>query len=241
MKPTRLVLFDIDGTILTTLRQAWESPFRDAMEQVFAAEGDPRKLDMSRYKPGGKTDTQIIYETLTQNGLEESRIAKFLPLIRTHYLKMLKQVVEGNPDYVALKPGIHELLAALHTHPDVLLGLLTGNFEEGARIKLGVHGLNHYFGFRAFGENARQRSDLPQRAVDTAKHHKGHHFSAKEIVIIGDTPNDIHCGRHLNVRVIAVATGPFKMEELQAEKPDYVFPDLTDTAKVVAAILEPLH
>src|SRR5258708_2543123 len=103
MKPTRLVLFDIDGTILTTLRQAWENPFRDAMEQVFTSQGDARKLDMSRYKPGGKTDTQIIYETLSQNGFEEDRIKQFLPLIRTHYLRLLKQVVEANPSYVALK------------------------------------------------------------------------------------------------------------------------------------------
>jgi phosphoglycolate phosphatase-like HAD superfamily hydrolase len=128
----------------------------------------------------------------------------------------------------------------LHSHPDVLLGLLTGNFEEGARIKLEVHSLNKYFGFGAFGDGARQRSDLPQRAVDAAKHHKGHHFTEKEIVIIGDTPNDIHCGRHLRVRTIAVATGPFTMEQLAAEKPDFVFPNLGDKAKVIPAILEPL-
>ena len=240
MKPTRLVLFDIDGTILTTVRQAWENPFKEAMEQAFSEEGKGRTLDTSKYRPGGKTDTQIIYEILGQNGVAEAEIAAFYPKIRAKYLKLLRETVEGNPDYVALKPGIPALLKELHTHPDVLLGLLTGNFEEGARIKLGAHGLNDYFGFGAFGENARQRSELPQRAVDAAKHYKGHHFTEKEIVIIGDTPNDIHCGRHLHVRTIAVATGPFKVDELNAEGPDFVFQDLSDTPQVLSAILEPL-
>lgn len=240
MKPSRLALFDIDGTILTTVRSAWENPFKDAMEKAFAEAGDPRPIDTGKYRPGGKTDTQIIYEILGQNGIEESQISRLLPRIKSHYLALLQQVIGGNPEYVTLKPGIQELLAELHTHPDVLLGLLTGNFEEGARIKLGVHDLNKYFGFGAFGENARQRSELPQRAVDAAKHHKGHHFTAKEIVIIGDTPNDIHCGRHLHVRTIAVATGPFTLEQLEAEKPDFAFLNFTDKEKVLSAILASL-
>lgn len=238
MKPHRLVLFDIDGTILTTVRQAWENPFKDAMEQALAETGDPRKIDTSKYRPGGKTDTQIIHEILDQNGLEESHVGELLPKIRLRYLSLLKEVTEKNPGYVTLKPGVRELLEDLHRHPDVLLGLLTGNFEEGARIKLGVHGLNGYFAFGAFGENARQRSELPQRAVDAAKHYKEHPFSAKEIVIIGDTPNDIHCGRDLHVRTIAVATGPFSVEQLQAEKPDFVFLNLADKEKVLSAIFE---
>lgn len=240
MKTHRLVLFDIDGTILTSVRQAWENPFKDAMEQALVESGDPRQIDTSKYRPGGKTDTQIIYEILDQNGLDEARIGKLLPKVRLRYLSLLKEVTEKNPGYVSLKPGVKELLEELHGHPDVLLGLLTGNFEEGARLKLEVHGLNRYFAFGAFGENARQRSELPQRAVDAAKHHQGHPFLAKEIVIIGDTPNDIHCGRHLHVRTIAVATGPFTLEQLLAEKPDFAFPNLTDKEKVLSALFEAL-
>jgi len=240
MNYPRLALFDIDGTLVSTDRKAWENPFKDAMEQALAEAGEPRSIDTSQYRPGGKTDTQIIYEILTANGYSEETIVRLFPLIQKKYLKLLRETVEGHPGYVMLKPGVHELLDDLKGRPEVLLALLTGNFEEGARIKLGVHGLNRYFAFGAFGEGARQRSELPQRALDAARSHSDHPFSKKEVVIIGDTPNDIHCGRHLHVRTISVATGPFSVETLRKEGPDFIFPDFRDTAKVVEAILGPL-
>jgi phosphoglycolate phosphatase-like HAD superfamily hydrolase len=240
MKPTRLALFDIDGTILTTVRKAWESPFKDAMEAVFRAKGEPRSIDTSQYRPGGKTDTQIIYEILGHNGISEERVTELMPEIRTQYLSMLRAVVEARPDYITLKPGVVELLEELHKRPEVLLGLLTGNFEEGARLKLGAHGLNGYFDFGAFGENARRRSELPQRALDAAQSKFGHKFSKKEIVIIGDTPNDIQCGSHLQVRTVAVATGPYTMEQLKIEKPDFLFENFLEKDKVADAILNHL-
>jgi phosphoglycolate phosphatase-like HAD superfamily hydrolase len=238
MKPNRLVLFDIDGTILSTDRAIWEDPFREGMEMAFREAGDPRSIDTHQYRMGGKTDTQIIHEILSQNGIEESTITRMLPLIAKTYMGLLRAKVKERPDYIKLKPGIEALLADLHQHPDVLLGLLTGNFEEGAYLKLSAHGLDRYFTFGAFGENARQRSELPQRALDAAQKKYGHQFSKKEIVIIGDTPNDIHCGRHLHVRTIAVATGPYTLDQLSAEKPDFVFPDFRDKAKVLSAIFE---
>ncbi len=238
MKPNRLVLFDIDGTILSTDRSIWEDPFREGMEKAFREAGDPRSIDTHQYRMGGKTDTQIIHEILSQNGIDDSIIARMLPSIAKTYMGLLRAKVQERPDYIKLKPGVVALLAELHQHPDVLLGLLTGNFEEGAYLKLSAHGLDRYFTFGAFGENARQRSELPQRALDAAEKKYGHRFSKKEIVIIGDTPNDIHCGRHLHVRTIAVATGPFSVEDLTAEKPDFVFPDFRDKAKVLSAILD---
>jgi phosphoglycolate phosphatase len=240
MKPNRLVLFDIDGTLISTDRGVWEDPFRDGMEKAFREAGEPRSIDTQQYRMGGKTDTQIIHEILGQNGLDEATITRMLPVIAKTYMGLLREKVKERPDYIKLKPGVEALLSYLHQHPDVLLGLLTGNFEEGAHLKLSAHGLDRYFTFGAFGENARERSQLPQRALDAAEKKYGHKFSKKEIVIIGDTPNDIHCGSHLQVRTIAVATGPYTLEQLSAEKPDFVFPDFKDKAKVLSAILDSL-
>ena len=240
MKPSRLVLFDIDGTILGTSRTIWKDPVKEVLEKVFADLGEPRTIDTSQYRQGGKTDPQIIHDILGLNGVHEEKVTQLLPAIEKAYLTALRAKIAERPDYIILKPGVEAIIRRLHEHPEVLLGLLTGNFEEGARLKLQPHNLNPYFPFGAFGDGTLQRSDLPQRGLDAAKKYAGHSFSRKEIVIIGDTPNDIHCGRHLHVRVLAVATSNYSYDVLKAEGPDFVFHDLTDTEKVLNAILEPL-
>ena len=251
MKPTHLVLFDIDGTLLTTKRKAWETPFCDAIEEVLMNEvkfmedsiQEVAKIRVNAYKyrPGGKTDTQIVFELLEGTKLSEQDILRMLPAFREKYLGRLRAVIQTK-EHVELKPGVRELLGALSKRKEAVLSLLTGNFEEGARIKLGTHELDQHFVFEvgAFGDFAKQRQELPGRAVEAAKKHLGLHFEGKSVVIIGDTPNDVRCGRHLNVRTLAVATSSYSMEDLKAENPDFVFADLTDTSRVVAAILEPL-
>jgi phosphoglycolate phosphatase-like HAD superfamily hydrolase len=241
MKPTRLVLFDIDGTILGTSREIWPDPMKEVMEKVLGEAGQFRTVDTTAYRQGGKTDPQIFHDVLGLNGFSEKQIAPLLPRFEKVYLQALQDKVTERPDYVILKPGVETLVQRLHEHPEVLLGLLTGNYEVGARLKLQPPNLNRYFPFGAFGDGTRQRSDLPQRAVDAAEKITGYRFSNKEIVIIGDTPNDVQCGRHLNVRSVAVATSNYSIEILKAEKPDYVFADLTDTDKVLQAILEPIE
>ncbi len=251
MKPSHLILFDIDGTLLSTKRRGWEPPFCDALEEVLMDEvkfmedsiQEVAKIHLNAYKyrPGGKTDTQIIFELLEGLDVSEEEIYRLLPSFREKYIGRLRKVIQTKED-AELKPGIRELLDELSKRSEAVLSLLTGNFEEGARIKLGTHGLDAYFTFEAwaFGDYAKERQQLPGRAVEAAKKHTGRHFTGKNIVIIGDTPNDVKCGRHLNVRTIAVATSGYSLEELKAENPDYAFPDLTDTQKVISAILEPL-
>ncbi len=251
MNPTHLVLFDIDGTLISTKRSAWEPPFCESieeawMEEVKHMEDSIKEVSKVRsnaykYRPGGKTDTQIIFELLEGTRITEEEIFKMLPAIREKYLGRLRKVL-GNPASIELKPGIRELLEGLSKRSEAVISLLTGNFEGGARIKLNAHGLHEFFTFEtgAFGDFAKQRHELPQRAVEAAKKHTGRHFTGKNIVIIGDTPNDVRCGRHLNVRTIAVATSNYSMEDLKAENPDYLFKDLTETQRVISAILEPI-
>jgi phosphoglycolate phosphatase len=251
MRPTHLVLFDIDGTLISTKRNAWEPPFCESIEEAWMEEVklmedslhevSKIRTNAYKYRPGGKTDTQIIFELLEGMNVAEETIFKMLPAIREKYLVRLRKVLV-DPAVIELKPGIRELLDELSKRREAVLSLLTGNFEEGARIKLSAHGLDEYFEFQtgAFGDYAKQRQELPGRAVEAAHKHRGQRFEGKNIVIIGDTPNDVRCGRHLNVRTIAVATSNYSIEDLKAENPDYAFPDLTDTQKVISAILEPL-
>ncbi len=230
----RLLLFDIDGTILTTVRKAFDFPFSEAIREVLRLEADA-----AGYKAGGKTDPQIIHELLATSGLSPEEVDAAIPHIQKRYLEKLRPRLAGPQDAV-LKPGVVALLEALVSRDDVLLGLLTGNFEEGARMKLEVHGLNRYFPFGAFGDGAKDRNPLPERAVRAARDHSGKSFKGKDIVIIGDTPFDVRCGRPLGVRTVAVATGPYGLDRLRDEEPDFLFEDLTDTGLVMDALLRPM-
>ncbi len=117
------------------------------------------------------------------------------------------------------------------------LGLLTGNLEPGARLKLAPPDYNRYFPFGAFGSDSADRYELPKVAVDRALAHTGRRFAGKSIVIVGDSVHDVACGRTLGVRAVGVATGITSLERLGAEKPDAMLADFADTERALEAIL----
>lgn len=228
----RLILFDIDGTILTSNGVAARA-FRAALEGVFGTSG-PR----NGYSFAGKTDPQIARDLLTAAGLEESRIQEGLATAWDVYVKELERDCRG--DRIDVFPGVKRLLDRLEAAPDVaVLGLLTGNVRDGARIKLEAAGIDFSrFQVGAFGSDHADRSQLPAIAVQRAEERHGHRFTGKSVVIIGDTPLDVACGAHLGVRTIAVATGTYSRSELMACGPDYVFDSLEDTEAVWQAIFD---
>jgi phosphoglycolate phosphatase-like HAD superfamily hydrolase len=225
----RLVLFDIDGTLLSTGR-AGAAALLKALDDVFGTTGP-----IDRWSFGGKTDPQIVWELMTEAGLPAEVVETRYASCIARYLEYLTETID--PARVRLKPGITELLDALAGHESVVLGLLTGNVVEGAELKLRSAGIWSYFVLGAYGSDHRRRDHLPPIAARRAEALTGRAFMGKEIVIIGDTPLDVHCGREMGVKAIAVATGSFQVEDLVRHEPDFCFADLSDTASVMDAIL----
>ena len=126
-------------------------------------------------------------------------------------------------------PGIRELLTALHSREDVLLGLLTGNVRAGARTKLGHFGLWDFFRVGGFGDDLTDRDDVARAAIRNVVSHRGE-VRADEVWIIGDTPLDVKCARAVGAKAVAVATGWVSLDELKRCEPDYAFEDLSDVA-----------
>jgi phosphoglycolate phosphatase-like HAD superfamily hydrolase len=222
-----LVLFDIDGTLLSTQGQSVR-----AMQVAYAAVygRDPSPI---AYRMDGKTELQITYELMGLAGLSRAEIEAGLPRFWQRYELELRQHVTAERTRVF--PGVAAAVDRICRLPRALLGLLTGNCEPAARIKLQAARLDG-FAMGAYGADHEDRAQLPAVAVKLAEQVSGKRFQGKEIVIIGDTPNDIQCGRGLGVKSIAVATGRFSTQELAAHAPDFVFPDLSDLPALLRAV-----
>jgi phosphoglycolate phosphatase len=229
----KLVLFDIDGTILNA-GGIGRGAIYQSIEEISGEVGvSPRELRQVRMS--GKTDTQIVHEIL-EDSLPASVIQNMLPRIFDRLTELLSVACQQNA-HIKLLDGVPELIAAVTDHEMCVPGLLTGNSRRSAAVKLDVFELNPFFQVGAFGDDAHYRSALVDIAVQRAVEETGHRFRGKDIVILGDTPNDIVCGQHLGVCAIAVATGRFTRDELLPYQPDYLFEDLSDTRRVVEAIL----
>ncbi|MBX9687864.1 MAG: HAD family hydrolase [Candidatus Obscuribacterales bacterium] len=226
----RLVLFDIDETMIYSDgvgRRAMET----ALKQVF-----DERLDAGRHNMSGKTDPQICFELLSELGYSLDEIKSRLPLAFKVYLERLELEIENAGKY-GLHQGVLELLRELEKRPEIHLGLLTGNIEEGARLKLEPFDLNSYFVFGAFGSDSADRMDLPLFAHKRAEEVFGKEFLREEIVIIGDAVNDVLCAQGYGVKSIITATGKTPRETLAGLKPDYLFDSLLNTAELIEAIL----
>jgi len=229
----RLVLFDIDGTLLSAGRAARESVLA-ALQAVYGWAADPEAPREGKYDFSGKTDPQIVRELIGDHVDVERREAD-LPRALALYLEELRRRL--TPEAVVPKPGISELLRRLAARPGVTLALLTGNLEAGARLKLEPPGFNAFFPFGAFGSDSADRYALPPVAVTRARAHCGRDFTGKAVVIVGDSVHDVACGRSLGVRSVAVATGPTPAERLASERPDALLPDFSDVDAGLEAIL----
>ncbi|HEX7090046.1 MAG TPA: haloacid dehalogenase-like hydrolase [Longimicrobiales bacterium] len=228
-----LILFDIDGTLLST-NGAARRAFHRGLLEVYGTAGP-----IATHAFDGKTDPQIARELLRAAGLTDAAIERGFPALWQAYLRELAAELALPGQHTTVHPGVRQLLDALDELGDrVIVGLLTGNIEPGAQIKLSAAGLACRFRLGAYGSDGEQREALPAIAVARARALTGREVSGREIVIIGDTPHDVTCGRALGARALGVATGRHDAASLAAAGADAVFPDLSDTAAALAWILD---
>lgn len=225
----RLVLFDIDGTLITDGGAARHS-YALALREAYGYEGD-----LTRYDFSGRTDPQITSMVLHDAGLTEEEISARSPQLWEAYLREL--AIHATPERVHALPGIRELLDRLASRDDVMLALLTGNIERGARLKLAPAALNDYFPFGAFGSDSAQREELPPIAVERASRVDGHRFRGRDVVIIGDSIYDVRCGVPHEATTIAVASGKTSADKLRAENPHHFFHSAEELAGILSAII----
>jgi phosphoglycolate phosphatase len=228
----KLVLFDIDGTILLTAGAGRRAIVAAIGEQV----GQSVAFDRVRFD--GKTDPQIVAELLEAAGHAGPHSSDRVETLCQRYVSLLQHELGQASSKTTVMPGVHALLDKLEAESDVVLGLLTGNMAEGAALKLRAAGLDpSRFRVGAYGSDAAARTSLPAIAASRAQPYFGRMPSGVEVVIIGDTPADIACGRSINARAVGVATGAYSVAQLEACGAYAVFQDLSETERVLQAIL----
>jgi phosphoglycolate phosphatase len=228
----KLVLFDIDGTLLAS-EGAGKRAITRALKDIFGSSGP------DDYHYDGKTDPQIVRELMKLDGKDDKAIDNRMPAVLNLYIENLNYELRA-PDRKAPRTlaGVGTLLDALEARSDVVLGLLTGNIERGARLKLDAVGIEFSrFRVGAYGSDHERRPQLPAIARERCRRQTGAFLNGADVVVIGDTPDDLQCGRSIGASAFGVATGRFSVPELLEHKPVAAFEDLSDTEDVLEAIL----
>ena len=218
----KLVLFDIDGTLVLTggagLR-AMNHAVEETLGHADALNGIPL---------AGRTDWSILLDAVRKAGREIDD--ELLRTLRERYVANLAvEIQHPGKGTKAVMPGVRELLDELDVRDDVFVGLLTGNFEEGARIKLGYFDLWRYFACGAFGGDAADRNALVPFAVERAQQCGLPQIATADVLVVGDTPHDVACAHAAGAIPVAVATGGYTVEQLRSSGSEIVFEDLSDT------------
>ena len=214
----KLVLFDIDGTLMDSGGAGTKS-MDLAFEELFSVPNAFRGIPMA-----GKTDIQIMKEGLRKHGISSEN--GNVGLFTARYVEHLRREIENPRKH--LKPGIVKALESLGLMKDVSLGLLTGNIEKGARVKLASFNLNGYFPFGAFGDDDEDRNKLLPVAVERFRVLHKQDVEYRDCVVIGDTPRDVECAKIYGAYSVAVATGPYHYDSLLASGADMVLRNISE-------------
>jgi phosphoglycolate phosphatase-like HAD superfamily hydrolase len=231
-----ICFLDIDGTLVLT-GGAGQAAFARTLAEDFGI----AQID-GRVQFAGRSDRAIAMDLFRSHAVvpSDENWMRF----RAGYLARLEEALVTHQGVVL--PGVEQLLAGLQARGDVALGLLTGNLREGAHRKLGHYGLWHHFPFGGFGDEYLERCDIAAAALAAARQHLDGHADASgsngvaaarsEVIVIGDTPHDIACGRSIGARCVAVPTGNTPAAVLHAARPDVFVDTLEDLAPILALL-----
>ena len=229
----KLILFDLDGTLLWS-DGAGRAAIHKALMDEIGTVGPIDSVPLA-----GRTDMAIARELLRASNHPDAERDDCVRRVCDRYVELLEGELQSSERHVRVYVGVHELLETLGARKDAVVGLLTGNVEHGATLKLKAAGIDPgQFRVVAYGSDAYSRDALPPIAVSRAGAVMGCIPRGNEVVIIGDTPADMTCGKGIGARAIGVATGPFEVADLEEAGGHAVFNDLSDTEAVVAAIYE---
>jgi phosphoglycolate phosphatase-like HAD superfamily hydrolase len=219
MTRVRLVLFDIDGTLVDT-GGAGARSWSWAFERVFG-----RQVNIAEHSTAGMTDPAIGRATFTEV-MEREPTSDELTRLMTSYQAVLPDYVASSPDYRVLT-GVQELLERL-TNAALPLGLTTGGLEAAAHAKLGRGGLNHFFLVGGYGSDSEDRVALTRAAVERGQSLIGDPLDVREVIVVGDTPLDVAAAQGVGAVSVGVASGRYDVEELRASGADHVLASLAD-------------
>ena len=225
----KLVLFDLDGTLLWTDGAGRRAIHRSLVDVM----GTPGPIEGFRFD--GRTDGEIVQRLAEGAGIAPTDA--LLASVLDRYVACLREEIAKPTQRTTVYPGVRELLDALEPRADCVLGLLTGNVREGAALKLASGDLAiERFRLGAFGSDSAHRPDLPAVAQRRANEELGLDIRGHDIVIVGDTPADVTCGNGVGARAIGVATGSYSTAQLMEAGAYAAFDDLADTDAVLDAV-----
>jgi phosphoglycolate phosphatase len=230
----RVLLWDIDGTLIRSVRSgAFKDYTIPMLEEVFGTAGRLPEMKVS-----GMTDLQIIGEALRHEGFTHDDIRDRIDHLRERYMEAMQKATANGEQFFEVLPGVREVLRAVNDHPRYHSGLLTGNIEPAAYLKMELVGLSEFFPLPgAFGDESHDRRELPAFAAERIKKHLEIDLEPHQFIVIGDTPNDIECARHFGARALAVNTGRFYSEDdILACSPDALLPDFSNLDLVMQTL-----
>jgi phosphoglycolate phosphatase-like HAD superfamily hydrolase len=226
--PAKLILFDVDGTLMLS-GGAGVRAMNRAFEGLFGVPNAFEHVPMA-----GRTDQAIVLDALARHGVAPDD--NWLFAFRDAYCARLREEIERPAPRKQLMPGVRALLDLLAARADLAVGLLTGNFAEGARIKLAYFDLARHFDWGAFGDDAVDRNALVPIALARAAARGAAPVDPCRVFVVGDTPLDVECALAAGVRAVAVATGPYDVAALHASGAHDVFADLSDARAFLQVI-----